>query len=73
MSVSTLSVPESPANKRCPSSGFSVILRLRRSREYTFREKTTGDLLAETIFIIVVELAGFDKELDDCVDICVIR
>ena len=35
--------------------------------EYTFREKTTGDLLAETIFIIFAELAGFDKDLDDCV------
>ena len=35
--------------------------------EYTFREKTTGDLLAETIFIIFAELAGFDKNLDDCV------
>ena len=35
--------------------------------EYTFREKTTGDLLAETIFIIFAEQAGFDKDLDDCV------
>ena len=35
--------------------------------EYTFREKTTGDLLAETIFIIFAVLAGFDKDLDDCV------
>ena len=38
-----------------------------RISEYTFREKTTGDLLAETIFIIFAELAGFDKDLDDCV------
>ena len=37
--------------------------------EYTFREKTTGDLLAETIFIIFAELAGFDKDLDDCVTV----
>ena len=35
--------------------------------EYTFRVTTTGDLLAETIFIIFAELAGFDKDLDDCV------
>ncbi len=35
--------------------------------EYTFRGTTTGDFLAETIFIIFVELAGFDKDLDDCV------
>ena len=35
--------------------------------EYTFRETTTGDFLAGTIFIIFVELAGFDKDLDDCV------
>ena len=35
--------------------------------EYTFCEITTGDLLAETIFIIFAELAGFDKDLDDCV------
>ncbi|MBE6243157.1 MAG: Rpn family recombination-promoting nuclease/putative transposase [Bacteroidales bacterium] len=35
--------------------------------EYTFREKTTGDLLAETIFIIFAELAGFDKTLEVCV------
>ena len=35
--------------------------------EYTFREKSCGDLLAETIFIIFAELAGFDKTLEDCV------
>ena len=35
--------------------------------EYTFREKTTGDLLAETIFIIFAELEGFDKTLEECV------
>lgn len=35
--------------------------------EYTFREKSCGDLLAETIFIIFAELAGFDKTLEECV------
>ena len=34
--------------------------------EYTFREKSTGDLLAETIIIIFVELASFDKKLEEC-------
>ena len=34
--------------------------------EYTFREKSTGDLLAETIIIIFVELASFDKALEEC-------
>ena len=34
--------------------------------EYTFREKTTGDLLAETIIIIFVELASFDKTIEEC-------
>ena len=34
--------------------------------EYTFREKSTGDLLAETIIIIFVELASFDKTLEEC-------
>ncbi len=35
--------------------------------EYTFREKSCGDLLAETIFIIFVELASFNKSSEECV------
>ena len=34
--------------------------------EYTFREKTTHDLLDETIFIIFAELARFHKTLEEC-------
>ncbi|MBO5074494.1 MAG: Rpn family recombination-promoting nuclease/putative transposase [Bacteroidales bacterium] len=34
--------------------------------EYTFREKSCGELLAETIFIIFAELAGFDKRREEC-------
>ena len=34
--------------------------------EYTFREKSCGDLLAETIFIIFAELADFRKRVDEC-------
>lgn len=35
--------------------------------EYTFREKSCGDLLAETIFIIFAELASFDKRREECI------
>lgn len=35
--------------------------------EYTFREKSCGELLAETIFIIFAELAGFDKSREECI------
>ena len=31
-----------------------------------FPRKTTGDLLAETIIIILVKLASFDKALEEC-------
>ena len=34
--------------------------------EYTFREKSTGELLDETIIIIFVELARFCKGVDEC-------
>ena len=34
--------------------------------EYTFREISCGDLLAETIFIIFAELADFNKQLEEC-------
>ena len=34
--------------------------------EYTFREKGTHDLLAETIIIIFAELTRFDKTLEEC-------
>ena len=34
--------------------------------EYTFREKTTHDLLDETIFIIFAELTHFHKTLEEC-------
>ena len=36
--------------------------------EYTFREKQTGELQDDTIFIIFAELRRFDKELQDCCD-----
>ena len=36
--------------------------------EYTFREKSTHDLLAETIMIIFAELTRFDKTLEECED-----
>ena len=36
--------------------------------EYTFREKHTGELQDDTIFIIFAELRRFDKELQDCSD-----
>jgi len=36
--------------------------------EYTFREKQTGELQDDTIFIIFAELRRFDKELQDCSD-----
>ena len=35
--------------------------------EYTFREKESHDLLAETIVIIFVEMANFNKRIEDCV------
>ena len=35
--------------------------------EYTFREKESHDLLAETIVIIFVEMAHFNKRIEDCV------
>ena len=35
--------------------------------EYTFREKTTHDLLDETIFLIFAELTRFHKPLEECV------
>ena len=35
--------------------------------EYTFREKETHDLLAETIVIIFAEMAHFDKKAEECV------
>ena len=34
--------------------------------EYTFREKLTGEVLDETIFIIFAELARFRKRCDEC-------
>ena len=34
--------------------------------EYTFREKLTGELQDDTIFIIFAELMRFDKELTEC-------
>lgn len=34
--------------------------------EYTFREKATGEVLDETIFIIFAELARFRKRCEDC-------
>jgi hypothetical protein len=34
--------------------------------EYTFREKTTGEVLDETIFIIFAELARFKKRCEAC-------
>ena len=34
--------------------------------EYTFREISCGDLLAETIFIIFAELADFNKQVEEC-------
>ena len=34
--------------------------------EYTFREKQTGELQDDTIFIIFAELRRFDKELSEC-------
>ena len=36
--------------------------------EYTFREKSTHDLLAETIIIIFAELTRFNKTLEECED-----
>ena len=36
--------------------------------EYTFREKLTGELQDDTIFIIFAELRRFDKQLDECRD-----
>lgn len=36
--------------------------------EYTFREKLTGELQDDTIFIIFAELRRFDKQLDECHD-----
>ena len=35
--------------------------------EYTFREKTTHEVLADTIFVIFAELANFKKSVDECV------
>jgi predicted transposase/invertase (TIGR01784 family) len=35
--------------------------------EYTFREKESHDLLAETIVIIFAEMAHFDKRAEECV------
>ena len=35
--------------------------------EYTFREKESHDLLAETIVIIFAEMAHFDKKAEECV------
>ena len=34
--------------------------------EYTFREKQTGELQDDTIFIIFAELRRFNKELSEC-------
>ena len=34
--------------------------------EYTFREKTTQEVLADTIFVIFAELANFKKEPENC-------
>lgn len=34
--------------------------------EYTFREKSTHEVLADTIFVIFAELAKFKKEPDEC-------
>ena len=34
--------------------------------EYTFREKSTHEVLADTIFVIFAELAKFKKEPKDC-------
>ena len=36
--------------------------------EYTFREKESHDLLAETIVIIFAEMAHFDKKAEECVN-----
>ena len=36
--------------------------------EYTFREKLTGELQDDTIFIIFAELRRFDKKLSECRD-----
>ena len=34
--------------------------------EYTFREKSTNEVLADTIFVIFAELAKFKKEPEEC-------
>ena len=34
--------------------------------EYTFREKLTHEVLADTIFVILAELAKFNKEPEEC-------
>ena len=37
--------------------------------DYTFREKSTAEVICETISLIFVELKRFDKALEDCKDI----
>ncbi len=37
--------------------------------DYTFREKSTGEIVCETISLIFVELKRFDKPLEECKDI----